>query len=454
MVGGAWPAERIQQISPDHASACRRCFRTQETCFHVFWECSANADIESEYVSKTQNLCEEAKREHTLFPAMWLRGLLPAHFTEVPPEYETPTSELKLTYENPSNDWVSGTYYGDASGGKHTAISKLRRVGCAVVRINPDQTVYIGVASNLPGRVQSVGRGELFALWLLATNLQVNAVAHFITDNISVNNTYNNGELAAKNSANCDLFKLVFQEIKEKNLSIKVTWMPSHLDKVDPAEWPEDVSSFDVFSNGIADKFAGREAFKATIPDHAAANVVHYVDKIVKIQKRIATILLSLPERQKHEKKKKEVIPRIPLASLVRQTRHTTLVKDNRVWCKVCHNSFNLNDPAAKLWLKSDCTGSADVAQTHNHIRLLEPIHIGNQISHISHSLYNYRGLIYCGKCGARSGKNQIRYLAHVCTPADSSTGQRQLQGILRGKLPNGCLVWPDQVLEAQGLGP
>ena len=64
-----------------------------------------------------------------------------------------------------------------------------------------------GASFNLPGEVQTVGRGELFALWYLAEQLQVNSDISFITDNLNVHDTFHKGSIAARNSNNCDLWK-------------------------------------------------------------------------------------------------------------------------------------------------------------------------------------------------------------------------------------------------------
>ena len=87
--------------------------------------------------------------------------------------------------------WSTGTYYGDASGGTHTQFSKLRRCGCGVTTVSDDGSLRFGLHFNLPGSVQTVGRGELFALVVLAQFLEPNSSVVFYTDNLNVYRTYN-----------------------------------------------------------------------------------------------------------------------------------------------------------------------------------------------------------------------------------------------------------------------
>ena len=73
--------------------------------------------------------------------------------------------------------------------------------------------------------------------------------------------------------------------------------------------------------------------------------------------------------------------------------------------------------------------------------------HIGRQVTHVSHVLYMYRGLIYCSKCGARAGASRLRKLAKVCEPAvPGSTGRLVLDRINAGIKPPGIVKWPDEL--------
>ena len=73
-------------------------------------------------------------------------------------------------------------------------------------------------------------------------------------------------------------------------------------------------------------------------------------------------------------------------------------------------------------------------------------ISIGNRITHESHSLSNFKGLVYCKRCGA-SGSQRLYKLASQCIPVNpqvQSHGQDALNNIKEGRLPRHIKVWPD----------
>ena len=123
-----------------------------------------------------------------------------------------------------------------------------------------------GVSSNLPGLVQTVGSGEIFALVLLLRNLDYNAQVEFVTDNYNWFDIYHKGVNAAINSASCDLYKHIYQLIDSKHIQLSVRWMPSHLGHLEQDVRPSDVSHFDVLANDQADFHAGEAASRAQIP--------------------------------------------------------------------------------------------------------------------------------------------------------------------------------------------
>ena len=67
-------------------------------------------------------------------------------------------------------------------------------------------------------------------------------------------------------------------------------------------------------------------------------------------------------------------------------------------------------------------------------------------MSYIFHAIYKYRGLLYCNKCGARCGVNQIRKLARPCE-AITGAGKLVLGCINKGIRPPGVDMWPSWVV-------
>ena len=136
---------------------------------------------------------------------------------------------------------------------------------------------------------------------------------------------------------------------------------------------------------------------------------------------------------------------RVPLETLLALSTHKLVKKGNRYNCLACPSSFSCKDPAFRHWIQANCTGSAEVPESphlYRPVRIHDPTHLGNQMSHSSHRLYNYRGLIYCNKCGARSGANQFRKLARPCSEL-TEPGQVVLNKINKGLMPPGVTSWP-----------
>ena len=153
---------------------------------------------------------------------------------------------------------------------------------------------------------------------------------------------------------------------------------------------------------------------------------------------------MNLPHRDINKIQKDKSMPRQNVEELIALSSHTLIRKANRVSCTVCHSSFRINDPSCKPWLSTVCHPVPFSPHIeHKVINVTEPIHIGNQLSHSTHCLRKYRGLLYCSKCGARSGNNQIRLLARQCTPP-TKYGQRTLDELENGQIPAGLSQWPD----------
>ena len=205
-------------------------------------------------------------------------------------------------------------------------------------------------------------------------------------------------------SANCDLWKQVFDALEIKQIQLEVRWMPSHLGLGANDSRPDGVSHFDVLANDQADKEAGKAAQKAAIPHGIAKHNIYYVDLAIKIQKRLAVILLNLPARQVQKADKKKPEPRISLDHLLKDTSHSITTIGARLHCTKCLNNFKIGDPSCKHWLATMCapeesSGSRpQVIQKPIPIEL--PIHIGNQVSHSSHKLQNYKGLFFAANVG------------------------------------------------------
>ena len=152
---------------------------------------------------------------------------------------------------------------------------------------------------------------------------------------------------------------------------------------------------------------------------------------------------MYLPARSKKEEAPKApTIPRVKRDVLLSQSSHTITMSGNRYTCTVCKNSFKATDPGCWHWLATRCIPPIFQSRQHAPAKFNGSVHIGNRVSHISHNLYCYRGIIYCKECGARTGNNQIRNLGSACEPPGTG-GLAVLRAIELGKKPPGVKEWP-----------
>ena len=168
------------------------------------------------------------------------------------------------------------------------------------------------------------------------------------------------------------------------------------------------------------------------------------VKRVKRIQIRLTTIALYLPKRD--NKKETDKVDKVIINKevAVAETTHTLSCVNNRYKCTVCLNSFRRDDRGFKHWLISECikpsveSESAQIVP----VKINTQIHLGNNTVHSSHSVYDYRGIIYCNICGARTGEDQMRYLGKQCLPPGPG-GRALLQAISSNRLPPGVKSWP-----------
>ena len=292
--GSTWSNARIHEIDENHCEFCPRC-GVIDSDLHTFWLCPANRNIDHTAITSTDKLTRIACDESVDFPCLWLRGICPKKLTSIPEAY-LPTSEYiikYIAYDSPiaAAIVVSGTYYGDASGGRFSSYGPLIRCGIGLVKIGYDNCNNIyrewGVQLNLPGVVQTVPRAELYALQYLLNEAAENAEIEVITDNKKNSETFNKGPDAGARSLNHDMFKDIFSCIQTKNLTVCVRWMPSHQqDKIDADEnfqLPQNVSLSDVQGNSWADELAGASAQSLELPLNVTSPYIYHKNLVKRI---------------------------------------------------------------------------------------------------------------------------------------------------------------------------
>ena len=364
---------------------------------------------------------------------------LPSHNTYVSPDVAPsenlevhPTHASAIDWDHPPlND---GVFYGDASGGIFTSYPTIRRIGCGVVQIKPDGSLLWALNFNLPGWVQTVPRGELYVLVFVVQRLRPRSVITYVTDNLDVYRMFNKGEQSALKSSNCDLFKLVFSEIRLHHLDVTVRWMPSHLKPGDPR--PVGVSELDIVANDLADEQAKAAAKRVEVPLNTSTPVLYYYALVRKIQKRLIDVLISLPHRSKTSRSKQlsQPIARPSLDSLIETSQHFAFLSGTRVICAVCKCSLPVKGESTRHWLRASCNGAPSdetkPVKLHNTI-----IQIGHLSTHPSHDLHVIKNVIYCNKCGSHA-HTRIKNLARKCQEP-GTYGTKQLKMFMNGQIPH-----------------
>ncbi len=174
------------------------------------------------------------------------------------------------------------------------------------------------------------------------------------------------------------------------------------------------------------------------------APVVYYINLVKYVQKRLATILTSLPDRPKHERVQPTKAPAMSLSELVVSSTHVLFEHDGRSEWARCFSSHSNSDPVARHWLQGPCLpldGRIDrpIKLTYAHVRL------GSLCAQLSHHLYTVKGLIHCSECGARPGGCGMKLRFRACQPPGEYDRQAS-QALQQGSKPPNLSHWPCEV--------
>ena len=163
----------------------------------------------------------------------------------------------------------------------------------------------------------------------------VGAVIVFVTDHKPLFEVFNKGIETAKLCINHDLLVPVFSFIEDKSLQVTMKWMPTHGTE---DTLPAGVSLNDLLGNTKADLMAGQAASRFCVDLNIAASVLFYSSLIKRIQKRLACILCSLPNRPK-------LVPRNPIVedkieAVMHRSAHVCYTANNRIFCARCKSKL------------------------------------------------------------------------------------------------------------------
>ena len=312
-------------------------------------------------------------------------------------------------------------------------MTPLRRIGCGVCQINSDNTRAWGHSFNLPGAVQSVPRGELFAVVYLLQRVPPYSQIEFVTDNLKVHDTYQKGREHAQTSVNSDLYKELFDLIDHHQLRFTLRWMPSHLKPEDPR--PEGVTEADIVGNSFADVLAGEAAVRHQVPPNVSTPYIYYYSLTLKIQRRLIQIIIHMPSRGSMPKRSHAVRLRTKTdyEALIASSDHAAFFCHGHIKCAQCEHILPEKGDATIKWLSTPC--NPEPYSLDRPIKLRnETIIIKNRSTHPTHDLRMFKKLIYCKKCGYIA-RGRLQGLFDACEPP-KHYGSTILRYIAKGKIP------------------
>ena len=194
----------------------------------------------------------------------------------------------------------------------------------------------------------------------------------------------------------------------------------------------------------MADNLAGTAARRYAVPLSVSTPIIYHTRLIKRIQHRISTILVNLPNRNrtKLQKPPPSTESSFSIDDLIAQSSHVAFWPEgsSRIFCARCHSSFHKNDPKAKLWLQGICSQIGTDTDRPTFLPY-ESIHKGNKVAHHTNTLMVFKGLVYCNKCGCR-GTDQLIKLSWEFNPP-TTYGLMSLKALRQGKLPPNCPGWP-----------
>ena len=445
MCGCCWsPARTLAAYPSANINPCG-CGEPVPDEYHQYWGCpllASAVDIDIRNSNKHTSMCND---EYTMYPCLWLRGLLPNSLLVTD---SVPLAQFPLFIVGPSppaaEGWPGGYYGTDASGGTYSSIPQLRRVGVGVCKLS---TVFphpfeFGAWSALCGDIQTIPRGELFCFVLLLRNAMFNQHFHVFSDSkVNIAN-FNKGSKHCKHVPNGDLWTELFSLLDSKKCSLVLEFVPSHIFEKNKKSVAS-TSVFAILNNTAADRLAEFAAGRVEVAPGYATPILFRLKLVKTIQLRLFAIVASVAKHV-FTKEQKLRNDNDPIESHVAASKHSVSCIGSRYVCSVCKQSVsNLSNKCCKAWLASYCDPS------YSHESCIRPckikdstVMLGNQVAHASHSLFFFRGITYCNRCGCK-GIDRFHKLADQCESI-KAFGKSTLNALNQGKLPPGLTRWPD----------
>ncbi len=182
--GASWPQERISQAYTGEQNVCQLCGHSPCDSLHTLWTCPCIAGFDDPAVTNSEHLIPLASNEGHQYPCLWFRGILPLPLAQ-PTSIEAPVPDTFIPHyylvAPDAGSWPSGSYFGDAGGGRHNLYPSLRRVGIGVAHLNQlDHSFLFGVGSPLSENTRLFTEGKLLQHCFLSSILPMTHLLTFM----------------------------------------------------------------------------------------------------------------------------------------------------------------------------------------------------------------------------------------------------------------------------------
>lgn len=208
--GAMWPTHRCNEVM-QLGECCPLCGQADPDIWHAFWTCPSLCDSVEEAVIHTQDLINDLELDKLHY---YNRLLITEDLVQLGDQYapleHSPVFTSTVHPEGIPDNWPSGYYFGDGSGGVYSSYDFLRRCGVGIHYVNPELVPGFNAWQPLLGQVQSVPRSELTALCLVIEKVESGGTVDFFTDSKITKDTFNKGIARARFAANSDLWIQLF----------------------------------------------------------------------------------------------------------------------------------------------------------------------------------------------------------------------------------------------------
>ena len=288
----------------------------------------------------------------------------------------------------------------------------------------------------LPGKSQTINRGELFAFLRFLVGTRGFGRALYIVDSSYVVKGVRRCLSGKGHSSNVDLWRDVSQELRGREVScFKVE---SHMTVAEVLIRRVPAGAY--LANLMADGAAARAAEGCQLP-YGEVEGLRWGESLVgAVRSRLAATFLSAVEldpRAPQPPTDGQVVDRRSLKGRIAASVHVIERRGRTLVCSSCHGRSPV--AGSRAWLASPCvTGERTQDSTRG-----VAVRVGHQTVHSSHSHSFHEGLAlhYCAICGAiartSTSTSLLKGLARPCKGFTSRAGRSALRCIIQGRLPS-----------------